>query len=96
MAKRSEGEADRSSPQAGAKARPARPSATRKRKGLPVTDAQNRSRVDRFVEIIDHCAAAQEAADGLGEKFLSYLLAMAIQESRAAVRRNGPLEKLAH
>lgn len=53
-----------------------------------------RSRVDQFVEIIDHCAAAKEAADRLGEKFLSYLLAMAIQESRAAVRRNGLLEKL--
>ena len=54
------------------------------------------SRIDRFVEIIDHCAAAKEAADALGEKFLSYLLAMAIQESRATVRRNSTQDKSAH
>ena len=46
------------------------------------------SRIDRLVELIDHCTAAKGAADELGEKLLSYLLAMAIQESRSAVRQD--------
>lgn len=44
------------------------------------------SRIDRLVEIIDCCSAAKQGADEMGDKFLSYLLAMAIQEARALAR----------
>ena len=46
------------------------------------------SRVQQMVALIDQCTAAKKTADALGEKFLAYLLAMTIQESRAAIRRN--------
>ncbi len=47
---------------------------------------REKRRVDRLAETIDQCSAAKDAADVLGEKFLAYLLAMAIEEARAAMR----------
>lgn len=44
------------------------------------------ARTDRIVEIIDQCVSAKAIADKLGEKFLAYLLAMAIQEARASLQ----------
>ncbi len=90
MTKRDEGGASRPAPQAGEKPRQPRASAG-STAGIKAAD---KSRVDKLVALIDHCAVAKEGADGLGEKFLSYLLAMAIQESRAAIRRTGPLGRL--
>ena len=47
---------------------------------------QTPSRSDRLVEMIDHLSAAKQTSDALGEKFLSYLLSMAIQETRVSMR----------
>lgn len=55
-------------------------------KAPPVRSGGTR-RMDRLVELVDHCAAAKDTADRLGETFLAYLLAMAIQEARAAMRQ---------
>lgn len=46
--------------------------------------------IDRLVALLDHCTQAKDTADAIGEKFLSYLLAMAIQESRSAMRQSTP------
>ena len=48
---------------------------------------QDATRIQQIVELIDHCTLAKDTADRLREPFLSYLLAMTIQESRAALRR---------
>jgi hypothetical protein len=50
-------------------------------------DQSDELKVDRLVTLIDHCTAAKAIADELGEKLLSYLLAMAIQEGRSSVRQ---------
>ena len=74
-----------------------RPSATDFRTGAkpnrsatPLTTGTP-SRIDRLVEVIDLCTAAKETADAVGEKLLSYLLSMAIQESRTAMRGAPPI-----
>ena len=43
-------------------------------------------RIDRLAEIVDQCTDAKRIADQLGDRFLAYLLAMAIQETRNAMR----------
>jgi len=43
-------------------------------------------RIDRLAEAVDLCSNAKDIADALDEKLLAYLLAMAIQETRAAMR----------
>ena len=43
-------------------------------------------RIDQLAEIVDHCIGAKSIADSLDQKLLGYLLAMAIQETRAAMR----------
>ena len=43
-------------------------------------------RVDRLAEVVDHCTASKLVAEELGDRFLAYLLAMAIQEARTAMR----------
>lgn len=67
-----------------AAAKPGRTKAT-------VISAENPTRIEKLVELVDHCTAAKATADELGEKLLSYLLAMAIQESRAAMRQTSVL-----
>lgn len=44
-------------------------------------------RTDRLVEISDQCGAAKRAAENVGEGFLAFLLSMAIEEARTAMRR---------
>lgn len=46
------------------------------------------TRIDHLVALVDHCKAAQDLSDALGDKFLSYLLAMTIQEAQGAMRRS--------
>ena len=41
------------------------------------------TRADRLTVMLDHCKAAKKEADELDEKFLAYLLAMAIQEGQS-------------
>ena len=48
--------------------------------------ANGSGRSERLVAIVDHCATAKALADGIGDKFLAYLLAMTIQEARANLR----------
>ena len=48
-------------------------------------ETQNR-RVKQFEALIEHCTAAQIIADGEGDRFLSYMLAMTIQAARGAMR----------
>jgi hypothetical protein len=55
--------------------------------------AAPQSRIDRLVALIDHCSAARQTADELGETFLSYLLAMAIQEGRSAMRQSSDAQR---
>ena len=54
--------------------------------GLPIAppDAEDGRvhRIDQTVAIMDHCRAAKVLADRRGDKFLSYILAMAIEEAR--------------
>lgn len=50
---------------------------------LPVAGSGH---TDKLVELIDHCTAAKKIADEMGETFLAYLIAMAIQEGRTAMR----------
>ena len=49
------------------------------------TDAPRR--IDRLAEIVDLCLEARQTALDLDEKLLAYLLAMAVQETRAAMRK---------
>lgn len=44
-------------------------------------------RIDRLAEIVDLCTEARGIAQGLNEPLLAYLLAMAIQETRAGMRQ---------
>lgn len=62
-----------------------RPGGPRRRAGSAPPDAEGR-RIDRLAEIVDHCTDAKRTADLLGDRFLAYLLAMAIQETRNAMR----------
>ena len=55
-------------------------------RGRSIAATESRRRTEQLVDAIDHCAAAKDIADGLGDRFLAYLLAMAIQEARAAIR----------
>ena len=57
-----------------------------KRKGPAADPPVEARRVDRHAEIVDQCTGAKQVADAIGEKFLGYLLAMVIQETRAAMR----------
>lgn len=63
-----------------------RPLVSEPRHLKPLNRIPSQSRIDRLVEIIDHCSAAKQGADEMGDKFLSYLLSMAIQEARALAR----------
>lgn len=68
-----------------------RPPISEPRHLKPQSRIPSQSRIDRLVEIMDHCGAAKQSADEMGDKFLSYLLAMAIQEARALARNpSGP------
>lgn len=49
--------------------------------------SDERARMDQLVAIVDHCNAAIDIADKLDNKFLSYLLSMAVQEARTAMRK---------
>ena len=42
-------------------------------------------RDDQLRALIEHCTSAQTIADGLGEKFLAYMLAMTIQAARGTL-----------
>lgn len=44
-------------------------------------------KIDRLAEIVDLCTAARRIAQDLDAPLLAYLLAMAIQESRAGMRQ---------
>ncbi len=46
-------------------------------------------RIDRLVALADHCAAALTLAEGMDERFLAYLLAMAVEEAGLAMRQSG-------
>jgi hypothetical protein len=94
MPKRNDSGAPRSTPRAVVRSKQPR-SSTGEAGGRDAAK-DGRSRVELLVELIDHCTAAKDQADGLGEKFLSYLLAMALQESRAAIRRTSLIEKPSH
>ena len=52
----------------------------------PARRAAEARRIDRLAEIVDRCTDAKAIADALGDRFLAYLLAMAIQETRNAMR----------
>ena len=49
--------------------------------------SDERVRMDQLVALVDHCNGAIEMADKLENKFLSYLLSMAVQEAKTAMRR---------
>lgn len=53
----------------------------------PLKKTPGARRLECLVELVDHCTAAKGMADDLDEKFLAYLLAMAIQETRSAMRQ---------
>ncbi|MDR3462882.1 MAG: hypothetical protein P4L76_11275 [Beijerinckiaceae bacterium] len=44
------------------------------------------SRLDQLVTIVDHCTAAKDIADALGDTFLAYMLSMTIQSARTEMR----------
>jgi hypothetical protein len=44
------------------------------------------NRLDCLVKLVDHCTAAKEIADSLGDSFLSYMLSMSIQAARSEMR----------
>ena len=48
---------------------------------------EERARLDQLVALVDKCNAAIDIADKLDNKFLSYLLAMAVQEARMTMRK---------
>lgn len=52
-----------------------------------VAPAEAPRRVDRLATIVDLCLEARQTAQDLDEKLLAYLLAMAVQETRAAMRK---------
>ena len=43
-------------------------------------------RIDRLVELVDHCSSAKDIAESIGDTFLAYMLAMAIQAARTEMR----------
>lgn len=43
-------------------------------------------RLDQLVTLVDHCTAAKEIAESLGDTFLSYMLSMTIQAARGEMR----------
>ncbi len=45
-----------------------------------------KSRLDRLIEIVDHCTAARAIAEAAGDTFLAYMLAMTIQAARTEMR----------
>jgi hypothetical protein len=45
-----------------------------------------KTRLDRLIEIVDHCTAARSIAESAGDTFLSYMLAMTIQAARTEMR----------
>lgn len=57
-----------------------------RRRMPPARPAPGARRIDRLAEIVDQCTDAKTTADELGDRFLAYLLAMAIQETRNAMR----------
>ncbi len=64
----------------------ARVTASRAKTAAPCPEPKG-DRVAQLVQVIDQCTAAKDIADESGERLLSYLLAMAIQEARTAIRR---------
>ncbi|MGD0632829.1 MAG: hypothetical protein ABSA13_00930 [Beijerinckiaceae bacterium] len=51
-----------------------------------VTVPFEQSRLDQLVALVDHCTAAKEIADVLGDTFLAYMLSMTIQSARTEMR----------
>jgi hypothetical protein len=44
------------------------------------------NRLDQLVALVDHCTAAKEIADSLGDTFLAYMLSMTIQSARTEMQ----------
>ena len=49
-------------------------------------DAGRSSRVDRLVELVDHCTSAMSIAEAMGDTFLVYMLSMSIMAARVEMR----------